>query len=365
MEMYYYTPSMPSSFAGLNAFQRETKHNIKDTKSWLSSQDAYTLHKPIRRKFKRRATYAFGVDHLWQADLADFSSLSRYNDGYRFVLVVIDVFSKFCWLRKLKDKSSLSIRDAFHDILLNSLRKPVYVQSDLGKEFVNSIFQEFLKRNGIRFYTSRNYDIKCSVVERLIRTLKGKLYRYMTYTNASRYVDVLQDIAKSYNSSFHSTIKRSPESVGIHCETKLLQQMYPKKRKTKLVIKSHELNVGDIVRLSQNLRRFQKGYRSGWTKETFIISTKLPTTPITYKVKDINGESIEGAFYSQELQKVKQSEEIDNTSTALLPNDLYIIEKIIKTRKRNGKIQHLVRWKGYSSEHDSWVDKLLDVSHIN
>src|SRR5277367_5497638 len=116
MEMYYYTPSMHSSFAGLNALQRETKNGIKDTKSWLSSQDAYTLHKQIRRKFKRRATYAFGVDHLWQADLADFSSLSRFNDGYSFVLVVIDVFSKFCWLRKLKDKSSRSIRDGFHDI---------------------------------------------------------------------------------------------------------------------------------------------------------------------------------------------------------------------------------------------------------
>jgi len=142
MEMYYSMPSV-ESYGGINATKRATREKTKDVKSWLSAQNAYSLHKPVRKKFRRRKTFAVGIDHLHQADLADFSSLARHNNGYRFVLVVVDVFSKFCWLRALKDKTALSIRDAYRDILFSDYRKPVYLQSDGGRSLLILCFKTF------------------------------------------------------------------------------------------------------------------------------------------------------------------------------------------------------------------------------
>ena len=103
-----------------------------------------------------------GIDDLWQADLVDLSSLSRQNDGYKFILTVIDVFSRFSWVRPLKIKTGQSLREAFASII--SDRKPNYLQTDKGTEFLNSSFQSLLTSNSINFYTSQNEDIKCALV---------------------------------------------------------------------------------------------------------------------------------------------------------------------------------------------------------
>lgn len=161
----YYDIRRPSSFGGVENIRRETNAKRTKIRVWLSEQDAYTLHRPVRKKFKRRKTFAPGIDHLHQLDLADMSTFARFNNGSRFILMVVDVFSKYCWLRPLKDKSAASVTDAYADILSTSLRRPVYVQSDLGKEFTNSMFQNYLRLNNITFYTRSNYDVKCAVVE--------------------------------------------------------------------------------------------------------------------------------------------------------------------------------------------------------
>ncbi len=141
-----------------------------------------SLHKPTRRRFRRRQTFCPGVDHLWQVDLVDVSFLSRYNDGYRFLMTCIDCLSRYAWVVPIKNKSSASVLSAFASI--NDSRKPTYLQSDKGSEFLNFAFQEFLKANDINFYTSENDDVKCALVERYNRTLKTRMWRYFTYTNS-------------------------------------------------------------------------------------------------------------------------------------------------------------------------------------
>jgi hypothetical protein len=333
----YYDASKVGSFGGVEALTRGS--DISNVKDWLRSQETYTLHKPVRRRFKRRQTFCPGVDHLWQVDLVDVSSLSRHNDGYRFILTCIDCLSRYAWAVPVKNKSSAMVLDAFKSII--HTRKPTYLQSDKGTEFLNSSIQTFLKANHIHFYTSENDDVKCALVERFNRTLKTRMWRYFTHSNSLRYLDILPDLIHSYNNTIHSSIKTTPSRVTIHNERDIQRRLYrrPARSKPKLVI-------GDWVRISETKRHFKKGYLPSWTRELFKIVNTLPTDPPTYRIVDFADEPIRGKFYTEELQKVKK-------------DDVFKIEKVIKTRNRNGKIEYLVRWLGYPPKFDSWVNSMI------
>ena len=212
LEDEYYDSRKPGSFGGIRPLARESGVNENDVRNWMTAQDTYTLHKPYTRKFRRRKTVSMGVDDLWQADLVDLTSISRQNDGHKFILTVIDVFSKFAWVRPLTNKSANTVTEAFRSVI--SLRKPNFLQTDKGTEFLNSTFQRLLEENKIKFYTTENEDIKCAVVERFNRTLKSRMFRYFTHKNTSRYVDVLKDFVTAYNHSYHSTIKTKPADVN-------------------------------------------------------------------------------------------------------------------------------------------------------
>ena len=344
MERTYYNLAGPGSFGGVKALARNAETDMDETREWLRGQETYTLHKPLRRKFLRRKTFTVGIDHLWQIDLVDVASLSRYNDAHRFILTCIDCFSRFAWAVPLKSKKAVAVRDAFAAIVEGGMRKPTYLQSDKGSEFLNATFQAYLQQSGIRFYTSQNADIKCALVERFNRTLKSRMWRYFTYKNTLRYVDVLSDMMKSYNDSYHSAIKTAPSLVTIHNEDKVRRVLYPEKSRGK---PKWKFAVGDKVRLAQEKREFKKGYLPGWTREIFTISERIPTSPPTYRLVDYANEAIEGKFYAQELQAVNKAD------------DVFRVEKVIGTRRKLGKIQYLVRWLGYPPKFDSWVDDIL------
>ena len=173
------TPSMPASFGGVQNLKRYTGETYKKIKQFLSSQEAYTMHKPLRWKFARRKTYSKGPNDLFQADLVDLTNISRYNDKHRYLLTVIDVFSKRAWAVPVLNKSAQRIADAFEKVLSTGGNCRM-LQTDRGSEFISNTFQEMLKRHNIHFYTS-NSDTKASVCERFNRTLKTKLFKYFTY----------------------------------------------------------------------------------------------------------------------------------------------------------------------------------------
>src|SRR5437867_7435028 len=132
----YFNPARVGSFGGVNALKKAS--NGKNAAEWLMGQEAYTLHKPVRRKFMMRRTICIGVDHLWQIDLADMTSLSSYYDGFKFLLTCIDCFSRYAWAVPIKNKSAMTV--AVFASLLDD-RRPTYVQSDKDSEFLNSTFQ--------------------------------------------------------------------------------------------------------------------------------------------------------------------------------------------------------------------------------
>lgn len=336
MESVYYEASNPGSFGGVRPLARFSGSPIKAVKNWLATQDTYTLHKPITKKFPRRKTFAKGIDDLFQADLADVRNLSSYNDGFSYILTCIDVFSRYAFAVPIKDKRGGTVSAGFEQIFEE--RVPNMLQTDRGLEFLNAQVQDVFRKHNIRHYFSLNDDIKAALVERFNRTLKSRLYRYMSRHRTNRWIDALNDVVASYNKSPHRSIGMAPIDVTQDKEDELARRLYPPKPPLR-----YKYDVGDRVRIAKYKHVFQKGYVPNWTEELFVIADKNPTYPVTYVLKDLAGEYIKGKFYEQEIQKVTKTD------------DVYDIEKVLKTRRRGGKVEHFVKWRGYPDKFNSWI----------
>ena len=334
----YFEPEQNASFSGVEALSRATKKKRKIVKAFLENEDSYTLHKPIVRRFNRRTTLVPGPNIQFQADLIDVSNIKKYNNGYTFILTVIDVFSRVAFAVPLKNKTGATLTSAFEPILKKHNVK--YLQTDKGTEFKNKQFQTMLKKHKVHFFTTQNDDIKAAIIERFNKTLKNKMYRYFTHNNTYKYTDVLTALVNSYNNSYHGTIKMAPSQV----DKTNLGQVWHSIHGPRKVIKTPYFKVGDHVRISKAKKTFEKGYLPNWSTEIFTIDTMKKTNPPVYTIKDYSGDIIEGTFYEKELQKVNVSKDT-----------LYKIDSIIKRRKRRGKIEYLVTWQGYPKSMASWV----------
>ena len=138
--------------------------------------------------------------------------ISRCNKGIRFLLCAIDIFSKYAWVVPLKDKKGVSIVTAFESILRQSNRKPNKIWVDEGSKFYNAFFKKWLQGNDIVMYSTNN-EGKSAVAERFIRTLKSKIYKYITSISKNVYINKLDDIVDEYNNTYHTTIKMKPIDV--------------------------------------------------------------------------------------------------------------------------------------------------------
>ena len=232
-------------------------------------------------------------------------SLSKKNNGIKYLLCAIDLFSKYAVVVPLKDKKGISIVNAFNKIIKQSNRKPNKIWVDQGGEFYNHVFKKWLSDNDIIMYSTFN-EGKSVVVERFIRTLKNKLYKHMAATGKSVYYDVLDDVVNEYNNTKHSTIKMKPKDVkddttkssAIARNKRVYIGEYNKKKYARF-------NVGDRVRISKFKNIFAKGYTPNWSREMFIVLKINDTVPYTYNLKELNDEEIIGSFYDRELQKTK------------------------------------------------------------
>ena len=146
----------------------------------MSNQElAENIHKPIIRKFEKRKVHSSFVDNIWGFELADMKLISKFNKGLKFLLGVIDVYSKHVWVTPLKDKESTTITNAFQTNFNESNRKPNEIWIEKGIKFCNRSMKSFLQNNDIERYSTRN-EGKSDMLERFIRTLKNKIYKYLT-----------------------------------------------------------------------------------------------------------------------------------------------------------------------------------------
>ena len=270
-----------------------------------SQQPAEELHKPITRNFRKRRVISHGIDKIWAADLVEMQKYSKWNKGLKYLLMVIDVFSKYGWIVPLKDKKTESVSLAFNEIFKKSKRKPEKLWTDKGSEFISKHFKDFLKKHIIMLYHTQNEE-KSSVVERWNRTMKNKMWKMFSANNNTVYWDKLDKLVDDYNNRKHSSIKMTPtEASNKENEKQVFINLY----KDEIFLKpgKPKFSIGDKARLSKYKRKvFDKGYTPNWTEEVFMIDKVNLTKPVTYNVVDLLGEKVEGTFYEKELQKAKQ-----------------------------------------------------------
>ncbi len=309
---------------------------------------AKELHKRVVRNFPRRKVFVSEKDEIFAADLVDMQEWANINDGYKYILTVIDCFTKYAWAIPLKDKTAKAVLKAFQDIFEQRIPQKVWV--DEGKEFYNKDLEKYFKAKEITMYSTYG-EHKSAIIERFNRTLKTKMYTKFTANNNRVWIKILPELIDEYNNSVHRTIKMTPVEASKDKNEYQVLDNFTNSRKVKAT--KAKLKVGDWVRISRIKGTFEKGYARNWSWEIFKVSEILDTEPITYKIKEYDGTPIKGSFYDQELQKTKDAE-------------AFLIDKVLETRTKNRKKEHLVSWLGWPEKYNSWVaDKdLKDLKDI-
>ena len=237
---------------------------------FLNNQEAYQLHKkpeipkvyiPIISKYP---------NEILQADLLDISNLSTSNSGIHYILLVIDIFTRKAYVQPLKNKTSETVVKAFENIIKEV--KPKIIQSDFGSEFINSTFKNLLKDNNIELQLINVGDKnKIGIINRMCRTLREMLNKYMTAYKTTRYIDVLDKMITNYNNSKHTTILFAPNEANKHIDE---IQKINTRRYNKAIQKEVHFRIGDKVRCIINLEAFQKHTLPKWSKQVHTIVNK-------------------------------------------------------------------------------------------
>ena len=294
------------------------------------------LNKPTINKFERQKIIVNHINEIHSTDLVDMSQYSKINKGYKYIFTNIDVFSKIAYAFPLKSKKIGNIKPCFEKIFEKN--KPKYIWSDKEPAFLSKEMQKFFKDNNVKIYHT-NSHLKSVIIERFNRSLRELMMKHFTKNNNTVWYNILPKLIKTYNNRYHSTIKMAPIQVNKSNEKYIKENIYTHDKTSK----DPKFNINDLVRISLKRRDLFDKPSSNikWSEELFKIHSINKSNVITYKIKDLNDEIIEGIFYERELQKTK------NTS------QVYIIEKII----RKNKNKYFVKWRNYSNEFNSWIDK--------
>ena len=344
LDKIYYDSESSGSYGGVQSLLREAKANgLKVTekliKSYLSNQASYSLHKSSRKNFTRNPTVVGGIDQQWQADLADMQAIAKQNNGVKYILTVIDIFSKYAWAVPVKNKGSNEMLEAFKSLFKKSSpRIPQKLQTDAGKEFLNKDVQNYLKSKRIQHFVSSS-DKKAAVVERFNRTLKTRIWRFFTAHQTNKYIEKLDNFLKSYNNSFHRSIKMKPVDVKTKDEDRIWLTLYGKNWQGR---RKSRIKTGSKVRISKVKGIFEKGYIPNWSEEHFKVKETISKGKPIYKLSDDLGDDIKGEFYEEELQPITENR--------------YLVEKVLRKRKSsNGTQEFFIKWKGWPAKFNSWI----------
>ena len=341
----YYDPSHPAGFGTATklfntAVQAGKEYSKESIRNWLLEQDTFTLFRPQRKRFPRRKTISYGLFDVHQADLADMTRYASANDGIMFLLVVIDVLSKRAWVEPLRDKRNESMVQAFKKIYGEGSTAPYSLGTDAGTEFTGKAVQDLLKKKyGINHYVLGSSSQKAAVAERLIRTLKTRIRKWMDSQGSQVYANHLQDFVDAYNATVHRSIKMKPKDVTFLNAGKVFKTLYGDvvRRKNHPLRRLPRFAVGDRVRITKYKQAFDKGYEQNYTDEIFTVTRVVKSIPYTYKLKDTYHEPIIGSFYEPEL-----------TLTIVKPNKAYRVEYVLREKGKGKRKKILVKFRGYS-----------------
>lgn len=336
----YFNLNRSTAFTSVKRVASASKAKIGDVQEYLRDQPSYTLFKKVRRKFERRKTIGIAPGQTLQADLADFQLWKRDNDGYNYCLIAIDCYSRYVFALPVRQKTSTEMRRVMSQIFDQGKARFGHVCSrlvtDQGREFYNKETGALYKSLNINHFSPKS-EMKAAMAERAIQTFKKRLYKYLHYKSSRRWIDSVDAIVRSINKTPNRSIGMAPEKVrdGDVDEGVSTIEISPSKL---------PIQVGDSVRISKTKHTFEKGYTPNWTEEIFIVDkVKSLSKPPYLKLKDLSGDTVDGSFYLEEVQKV-------------IDTGMYKVERILKRRKFRGENQLFVRWLGYPPSFDSWID---------
>ena len=259
------------------------------------------LHKRALKPDKRRMVITKGIDDVWATDLIDVSNKAADNDGFKYVMVVIDCFSRYAWTEPMKGKTAKDSWAAFDSILKRVGHTPLRLWADRGGEYYSALWKQHLHAKHITLYSTYS-ESKSVFAERFIGTLKTKyLWPAFQLQGKYRWLDKLPGFVKEYNETKHSGIIMTPaEARDKAKQSKLWDRLYT--RAFQHVDTNAKFKVGDWVRLSKTKGTFSKGYGVRWTEQPYRVSKVMLGDPIVYNVAERDGTPLEGSFYANELQ---------------------------------------------------------------
>ena len=272
-------------------------------KKYLNANKTYSLHKQRRKKFKRRKIITRFPLQIVQMDLIDMRNIARFNYGWSYILNVVDCFSKQIWLRKLRTKNGEEVANAIKSAFLTMDWPPQTVIFDEGLEFKNRHVDRLFMQYNIHSYSILT-STKAGAVERANRTIKSMMYKIFTAKGTHKWINLLEDIAKNYNNTYHRTIGMAPNEVTWANRKKIFKRSFPN---INVRIKC-KLKVGDRVRIALNKDIFEKGYTKNWSDEIYIVkSVRQKGGVCWYKVTDTSGKVYPKQKYYEQLNLVSTS----------------------------------------------------------
>lgn len=299
---------------------------LEEVEAFLSKQPSYTVHHRVRRRqFPRRSILVPTPRLRIDGDLLELRDLASWNSGYNYALVLIDAFTRFVWTENMKNKESGTTAAALERLHRDDPEHltALYIYTDAGREFLGAPFQSAVKKLGMQHRVGSSEEFHCPFVERVIRTLKEKMFQAMTASHTRRWVDLLPRVVDTYNQTQHSGTGMSPlEARDPTRYLEALGRTYPPARAAAAGKKAppppkYRFKAGDLVRILKGRGSgaavgMNKGYLPNFSWEIFRVRAQANTRPhdrergpAAYILEDLNGEEIENAvFYEQELVRV-------------------------------------------------------------
>jgi hypothetical protein len=371
LSMRYYDATKPAAFTSVyklyKTIQNEGVYNISYNriKKWAMSQDLMTVNKhPPHRGRMRRPVVTGLMNSVWDTDLLVLNQqrFKNANDENGYLLICVDILSRRAYVAAIKTKTGKDVQAGFQSILDNNAVKPLSIRCDNGREYNNIHVKKFMEKKNINLYFSFSSS-KANYAEVFIRTFKRSLFAYFQHNHSYRYIEDLQKLVASYNNSFHSSLKMTPAQVNTENQQDVWFRKYfpPGAYKSAFKVASKMLrsrnvsklkqtdafkySVGDTVRISHLRGKFTRDYDQTYSSEVYRIIKRriLQGIPIYY-LQDYNEELLKGGFYEFELQKISFN-----------PNQIFNIEKVIKTRVRKGVKESFVKFENWPSKYNMWL----------
>ena len=286
----------------LNSIYTDTSNPASYSASvaaFLQSKRSLSVHKRKLRNFKRRKWIVPGPYQTICADLIDYQQYSRMNGGFKYILVVIDAFSRMAYTKALINKTALEVAMALDEILNDFKYPPSIFVSDKGGEFDirNNVFISVIRKYNLSVYYAKGVT-KNAIVERWNRTLKTRLERFFTETSRKRWIDVLQEFTRNINHSKNRSLGMSPSEVTLKNAPNIYKRLHPEVKRPK----DCKLKIGDVVRIAIEGNVFKKGYRQNWSDSLYTVeSIKKSQGFCLYHIKDSEDNIINRYFYLDEL----------------------------------------------------------------